>query len=284
MLRPQNLTAEAQRHRVQNPAKAPQLRPHPTLRSLDATISQPAYLCAPLRLCASAVQVIKDRRRCSERLNDLLISGKSGTMLPITACSSTGQFCHDGSCACTRRSVPSAPGLQRDQHLAAPALHPADADGCPSGGVGNRLATSPSGKRSRILRHSSSDSSTSSKRTVTRAATSPLRCVGHVHVRADRRARSGTARADPRPSPLARPASPLSPSCVGKLRRTRPVPMKRSCRPGCSSKMHLDARDLRRAASRSGRAAPARPPAPGRTPPRRARSHPSDSDGRTAPR
>jgi Ni,Fe-hydrogenase III small subunit len=31
-------------------------------------------------------------------LNDLLISGKSGTMLSMIASSSTGQLCHDGSC------------------------------------------------------------------------------------------------------------------------------------------------------------------------------------------
>ena len=41
-----------------------------------------------------------------DRLNDLLISGKSGTMLPITACSSTGQFDHEGSCGWQRRMLP----------------------------------------------------------------------------------------------------------------------------------------------------------------------------------
>ena len=62
------------------------------------------------------------------RLNDLLISGKSGTMLSITACSSTGQFCQEGSCGCSARDrLPRAP-VYRDQHLAAPAFHPADAE------------------------------------------------------------------------------------------------------------------------------------------------------------
>lgn len=36
------------------------------------------------------------------------MSGKSGTMLPITACSSTGQFCHDGSCGWQCRILPPA--------------------------------------------------------------------------------------------------------------------------------------------------------------------------------
>ena len=35
--------------------------------------------------------------RTKVRLNDLLISGKSGTMLSMTACSNAGQFCQDGS-------------------------------------------------------------------------------------------------------------------------------------------------------------------------------------------
>src|SRR5438128_464867 len=30
------------------------------------------------------------------------MSGKSGTMLPCTACSRSGQFCHEGSCGCRR--------------------------------------------------------------------------------------------------------------------------------------------------------------------------------------
>ena len=44
-----------------------------------------------------------------DRLKDLLISGKSGTMLPSTACSSAGQFCQDGSCGWQRRTRPAAP-------------------------------------------------------------------------------------------------------------------------------------------------------------------------------
>ena len=41
-------------------------------------------------------------------MKDLLISGKSGTMLPITACSITGQFCHDGSWQWQRRMAPAS--------------------------------------------------------------------------------------------------------------------------------------------------------------------------------
>src|SRR5438445_321742 len=37
------------------------------------------------------------------------MSGKSGTMLPITANSSTGQFNHDGSCAWQRRTLRASP-------------------------------------------------------------------------------------------------------------------------------------------------------------------------------
>ena len=57
----------------------------------------------------------------------MLISGKSGTMLPMTACSSTGQFDHDGSCGWQRRIAPSRTALQRNQHRAAPAFHDAEA-------------------------------------------------------------------------------------------------------------------------------------------------------------
>jgi hypothetical protein len=63
-------------------------------------------------------------------LKDLLISGKSGTMLPITACSSTGQFCHEGivNMAAADRVAPRlAVPFERHEDFAAPALDPASA-------------------------------------------------------------------------------------------------------------------------------------------------------------
>ena len=136
-------------------------------------------------------------------------------MLPITACSSTGQFCHDGSCGWQRRMRAAGPALERDQHRAAPALDAAEALPERRRRRGSGARSSPCGQRvERSRARGAAIRAISSKRTATRAATSPSRAASPCARRARRRARPGSRTRRSRAWPLARPARPVRPSCA----------------------------------------------------------------------
>ena len=101
-------------------------------------------------------------------------------MLPSTARSSAGQFCHDGSWAWTRSQGALQPRFERDEHLATPAFDPAAAAGARLGRFPGAWMP-PGGRRSTSSSMSRIDSASSSKRTVNRAATSPRlpACLAH---------------------------------------------------------------------------------------------------------
>ena len=227
---------------------------------------------------------IRGRARCSDRLNDLLISGKSGTMLPITACSSTGQFCHDGSCAWQRRM--RAVGA-RSRARPAPRRASLRPSRCPIAtrrGSGSRRAMlARRAARRQIARTRRSDSSSSSKRTATRAATSPLRCAAMRTLELRRRARTESRSAGRSACPLARPASPVRPSCaassgVDAAGADEAVLQRRRARRRCRAASRTSRSSASRTASRDALACAARR---GRARRRPARRSPSASGGRT---
>ena len=73
-------------------------------------------------------------------------------MLPITACSSTGQFCHDGSCGWQRRMRAARPAVRARPALAAPALDAADAEPPRAAAPAAARGPAPSGRPSTIAR------------------------------------------------------------------------------------------------------------------------------------
>ena len=74
------------------------------------------------------------------------MSGKSGTMLPMMACSSTGQFCHEGSCGWQRRIAPAAPASSAtNTGPRQPSINPAPT--APVGGHAHWRTVRPGGQR-----------------------------------------------------------------------------------------------------------------------------------------
>ena len=116
----------------------------------------------------------------------------------------------------TARTVPVGTRLQPHEHRAAPAFDEPDPKGT-FGGCGTALQRmGPLGSASRMCRIERQDSCSSSKRTVTRAATSPS--LRQFSARAHR-AYGGHGRSMRRSKawPLARPASPVRPKRARKI-------------------------------------------------------------------
>ena len=201
-------------------------------------------------------------------------------MLPITACSSTGQFDHDGSCGWQRRIVPSraarrarpAPGRASPRRSRAPSR---------SAGAGNgtsRCAPSGSAVDDRADQAQRFERFVEAHRDArgdvavgVASPCAPQRVVG----------RDGKSQRRSRAWPLARPARPISPSCAASSGVTRPQSRKRSCSAGVLVVDVAQRADLAREASRIRRACAARAPARGRARRRPARRSPSAADGRT---
>jgi hypothetical protein len=94
-------------------------------------------------------------------------------MLSMIACSSTGQFCQDGSCAWAAPDRVCPPARERHQHRPAPSLDEAKAGaqlGC--GGHARRDVAFRQAIDD-LAREAQTTPAISSKRTATRAATSP---------------------------------------------------------------------------------------------------------------
>src|SRR5687767_10323599 len=204
------------------------------VNALDLRARRLAALGRRLGADAGARNLPEDlphQRSCPEyaRLNDLLMSGKSGTMLSITACSITGQFCHDGSWQWQRAMAPLASSSSATRTSPRqPSIQPAPA-AAPAGGASS-ARTGPRGSVAQMARISRSDSRVSSKRTVTLAATSPFLCVAMRTSRASYGGHDGLQRRSTACA-LERPASPASPSALARSGATFPALMNRSCKP-----------------------------------------------------
>ena len=136
----------------------------------------------------------------------------------MTACSSTGQFCHDGSCGWQRRMravrarprAPTTTGPRQPSTSPAATARPAGRHGaaCGAGRQAAQDVLRPAG-RTRAARRSARR----------RARHVARRCRAALHAERSRRARTAGRRAGRKPVPLARPARPVRPSCAREFRR-----------------------------------------------------------------
>ena len=162
----------------------------------------------------------------------MLISGKSGTISPIIACSSTGQFCHDGSWQWHRRMWPSPSEFQlrtlRRASLRPSRPRPRGRPGEVDGDCAFRQVRRDRTHQAQRLQHFFE---THGRRAPPRRrlwwiamlTANRVRCPRMVDAQID-----GLCR-------WREPARPHRPSCAAQLRRDLSGTMKRSCSPACSS-------------------------------------------------
>ena len=149
----------------------------------------------------------------------MLMSGKSGTMLPITACSSTGQLCHEGSCAWQRCDPPVG---ARPRGPPAPSPRQPSTQPKPTA----RRAPRQRGTRCRPAGMPATIASTRRTR-LGELVEAHVDARGHVargahdlhHAELRRRGRPGGRTRRSKGWPLARPASPVRPRPLRELGR-----------------------------------------------------------------
>jgi hypothetical protein len=164
----------------------------------------------------------------------LLMSGKSATMSFMMACSSTGQFCHDGSCRWQRRMrLPGrCPRSAAPQKLRRASLRPSPRRGLAAAAGSTRSAgRRPAARRkmSRIRRKLSAPRQNAPPR-----GRPHRRCACVARDLQFGVGRKRVVAAQVLTLPLARPAMPVSPVAPPVRGGDAPVVMKRSCRPACS--------------------------------------------------